>query len=103
MLRLFFDDKRYTTVLLVVWGGITCVIFWSLGAFHTHFMTWGPSERTVFMGMTIDTWWKWHALAQFSFWNTAANEFIGSALAPFFLNTIQASDAVGDWVDGPFA
>lgn len=87
--RLFFDDKRYTSVLLIAWGVITCTVFYILGAFHTHFMTFGPSEKTVFMGMTINNWSKWHCLAQFSFWNTAVNEFLGSALIPWFTNTIQ--------------
>lgn len=41
------------------------------------------------MAMKIDTWAKWYALAAFSFCNTTINEFIGSALIPWFTNTIQ--------------
>lgn len=87
--KLFFDDKRYTSVLLLVWMVSTCVLFYFLGAFHVYYMIWGPSEKTEFMGMRIDTWHKWHLLAQFSFWNTAVNEYLGAALVPFFQNTIQ--------------
>lgn len=68
---------------------LACGIFHHLGAFHSQFMTFGPSEKTEFMAMKIDTWPKWHLLALFSFLNTTINEFIGSALVPWFTNTIQ--------------
>ena len=84
-----FEDKRATMVLLVAWMVSACVIFWSLGAFHVHYMSFGPSAESTFMGMTIDNWGKWSALAIFSFLNTAINEFLGSALIPWFTNTIQ--------------
>lgn len=70
-------------VLLVVWMVSSCLIFWLLGAFHVHYMSVGPSAESAFMGMTIDNWWKWSALAVFSFLNTAINEFLGSALIPW--------------------
>jgi hypothetical protein len=89
IVRLLFEDKRYTMVLLVVWMVISVTVFYQLGAFHMHFMTFGPSPKTVFMGMVIDTWNKWYCLAIFSFFNTATNEFLGSALVPWFQNTIQ--------------
>jgi hypothetical protein len=89
IVRLLFEDKRYTVILLVIWMSVACVVFYFLGAFHMHFMTFGPSEKTVFMGMTIDTWNKWYCLAIFSFVNTATNEFLGNALLPWFQNTIQ--------------
>ena len=84
-IRLLFEDKRYTMILLVSWMIIACVIFYQLGAFHMHFMTFGPSEQTIFMGMIIDTWHKWYCLAAFSFVNTATNEFLGSALMPWWV------------------
>lgn len=84
-----FDDKRATILLVASWGLITVTMFWLLGAFHIQFMTFGPSDKTQFMGMLIDTWPKWFALAFFSFVNTAINEFLGNALVPFFTNTIQ--------------
>lgn len=89
ILRLVFDDKRYTTAVLVSWMVLTCGVFWHLGAFHTHFANVGPSANCVFLGLKIDTWAKWHCLVQFSFWNTAINEFLGSSLIPWFTNCIQ--------------
>lgn len=53
------------------------------------FMTFGPSEHTHFGGFCIDDWTKWTSMALFSFLNTGINEFLGSALVPFFTNTIE--------------
>lgn len=75
--------------MLFIWMILACSIFKELGAFKNQFMTFGPSQATVFMAMKIDTWSKWLALAVFSMLNTMVNEFIGSALVPWFTNTIQ--------------
>lgn len=50
MLRLFFDDKRYTTAFLILWAFLTCTIFNFLGAFHVDFMRFGPHPKSKFMG-----------------------------------------------------
>ena len=86
---ILFEEKRVTMALVTVWLIATCIIFSSLGAFHMQFMTLGPSAHTVFMGMVIDDWYKWCALSTFSFLNTGVNEFLDSALSPWFLNTVQ--------------
>lgn len=90
-IKLVFHDKRLTTVLLLTWMTVSCTIFSMLGAFDNQFMTFGPSDKTVFMAMKIDDWWKWSTLAAFSLVNTTMNEFIGSALGPWFTNTIQVA------------
>ena len=89
LVDVLFENKIATTFLVVAWMLFTCCLFYTLGAFHMQFMTFGPSPHTTFMGMVIDTWVKWAALACFSFLNTAMNEFLDSALAPWFTNTIQ--------------
>ena len=66
-----------------------CTIFYCLGAFHIPYMHVGPGDETVFMGLKIDNWGKWSALATFSFFNTCINEFISNALGPWFLNSLQ--------------
>lgn len=83
IVKLLFEDKRYTMIVLVIWMTVSCTVFRELGAFHMHFMTFGPSNETIFMGMIIDTWKKWYFLALFSFFNTATNEFLGNALLPW--------------------
>lgn len=86
---IFEQDKRYTMLVLVNWLLFSCAIFHSLGAFHISFMSVGPSETCLFMGMPINTWGKWSCLAVFSFVNTTVNEFLSTALAPWLQNTIQ--------------
>jgi hypothetical protein len=81
--------------LLVVWMIAVCTIFYCLGAFHMAYMHVGPGEDTVFMGLKIDNWGKWSALASFSFLNTCINEFISNALGPWFVKSLQASPGLG--------
>jgi hypothetical protein len=89
IVKKLFDDKRYTVGLLVVWMVTVCTIFYFLGAFHMSYIHVGPGEDTVFMGLKIDSWGKWSALAIFSFLNTCINEFISNALGPWFVNSLQ--------------
>jgi len=89
LFKKFFDDKRYTVGILVAWMMAVCTIFYFLGAFHMSYMHVGPGKDTVFMGLRIDNWAKWSALAVFSFMNTCINEFISNALNPWFLNSLQ--------------
>ena len=89
-----FNDKRCTIALVLVWMVTVCTIFYVLGAFHMAYMHVGPGEQTVFMGLKIDSWGKWTALAVFSFCNTCINEFISNALDPWFLNSLQVCAAL---------
>ncbi len=59
--------------LLVVRMFAVCTIFYCLWAFHMAYMHVSPGEDTVFMGLQIDNWGKWSALASFSFLNTCIN------------------------------
>lgn len=94
LFKKLFDDKRWTIGLLIVWMLTVCTIFYFLGAFHMSYMHVGPGKDTVFMGLKIDSWAKWSALAIFSFFNTCINEFISNALDPWFLNSLQVVVAV---------
>ena len=89
LIKVLFHDKRWTVALLLLWMVTVCTIFYWLGAFHMGYMHVGPSEATVFMGLKIDSWQKWSALAIFSFFNTGINEFISNALDPWFVNSLQ--------------
>lgn len=83
-----FDDKRVITVFLVVWLATVIALFEELGLMNTQFMTLGPSQNTVFMGVVLNTWYKWGLVAGFTFVNTAVNDFMSDALSPWILNTI---------------
>ena len=83
-----FDDKRMAVALLMVWLIIVVTVFKDIGLLDTKFMTLGPSPNTIFMGMTLDTWYTWNLVAAFTFINTAINDFMSDAISPWILNTI---------------
>jgi hypothetical protein len=83
-----FDDKRFITVFLTCWLCLVLVVFKDIGLLDTKFMTLGPSSATVFMGVTLDSWYKWGLVAAFTFINTSVNDFMSDALGPWILNTI---------------
>ena len=97
-----FEDKRCTIALLLVWMITVCTIFYVLGAFHMSYMHIGPGEQTVFMGLKINSWGKWTALAVFSFMNTCVNEFISNALDPWFINSLQVDSQSYTLSSSPF-
>ena len=88
MMDALFDDKRIIVVFLVCWLTLVLIIFEDLGLMNTRFMALGPSESTVFMGVTLDSWYKWGLVATFTFVNTAVNDFMSDAISPWILNTI---------------
>lgn len=83
-----FDDKRIIVVFLTCWLTLVLVIFEDLGLMNTRFMALGPSESTVFMGVTLNSWYKWGLVAAFTFIYTAVNDFMSDAISPWILNTI---------------
>jgi hypothetical protein len=83
-----FDDKRIAVSFLMVWLLVVIVVFKDIGMLETKFMAMGPSPATVFMGMPLDTWYKWWMVALFTLVNTSINDFMSDALSPWILNTI---------------
>jgi hypothetical protein len=83
-----FDDKRVITVFLTLWLCLVLAVCKEIGLLDTKFMTLGPSESTIFMGVTLNTWYKWSLVAGFTFVNTSFNDFMSDALGPWILNTI---------------
>ena len=83
-----FDDKRLAVGLLMLWMCLVVAVFKDIGLLDSKFMTFGPSPGTVFMGVTLDTWYKWNAVAGFTLVNTLVNDFMSDALSPWILNTI---------------
>jgi hypothetical protein len=88
MMDAMFDDKRIIVVFLLCWLTLVLVIFEDLGLMNTRFMTLGPSDSTVLMGVVLNTWYKWGLVATFTFINTAVNDFMSDAISPWILNTI---------------
>ena len=83
-----FDDKRIAVCLLMGWLCLVVVVFKDMGLLDSKFMTLGPSAATVFMGVKLDTWYRWNMVAGFTLVNTLINDFMSDALSPWIMNTI---------------
>jgi hypothetical protein len=83
-----FDDKRLAVAVLMVWLIIVMSLFKDIGLLDTSFMTFGPSITAKFMGVVLDTWYKWSMVAGFTLVNTSINDFMSDAISPWILNTI---------------
>ena len=83
-----FDDKRLAVCVLMMWLVIVMTLFKDIGLLDTSFMSFGPSPTTKFMGVVLDTWYKWNMVAGFTLVNTSVNDFMSDAISPWLLNTI---------------
>ena len=88
MMDALFDDKRVVTFTLMTWLILVLAVLKEVGLMDAHFMSFGPSETTIFMGITINSWYKWGLVAAFTFINTSVNDFMSDAISPWILNTI---------------
>lgn len=83
-----FDDKRLAVGVLMVWLAIVITVFKDIGLLDTTFMAFGPSSTAKFMGVVLDTWYKWGMVAFFTLINTSVNDFMSDAISPWIINTI---------------
>ena len=83
-----FDDKRVVTGVLMLYLTLVLVVMKEIGLLDSTFMNTGPSESTSFMGVKLNTWYKWNLVAIFTFVNTSVNDFMSDAISPWILNTI---------------
>jgi hypothetical protein len=60
-----------------------------MGLMETQFMSFGPSEKTYFMSIQLNTWHRWAFVAIFTFVSTSINDFVGDSLVPFITNVLQ--------------
>lgn len=84
-----FDDKRLTSVVLIMWLVLIVGCFAHLGIMESDIVAFGPSEHTFFMGIAINSWYRWTWVAIFTFLTTAINDFVGDSIVPWIQNTVQ--------------
>lgn len=84
----FFDDKRITITVLVVWFIIVWVLFSWLGIFTTSYMQIGPNPQLTYMGMRLDTWSRYSVVLIFVIISTTINDIAGDAISPWMQNSI---------------
>ena len=94
-----FDDQRLMVAAIWVWLCVVLIIFSQMGLFHSEFVRFGPSPTTTYVGITLDTWEKWSAVAIFSAISSFMNDMANESLEPFFLCVIR--DVKGRYI--PFS
>jgi hypothetical protein len=94
-----FDDQRLMVSATWVWLIVVLIIFSQMGLFHSEFIRFGPSTTTTYVGITLDTWSKWAAVAVFSAISSFMNDLANESLEPFFLCVIR--DVKGRYI--PFS
>ena len=94
-----FDDQRLMIASVWVWLVIVLVIFSQMGLFHSEFIRFGPSPTTTYVGISLDTWEKWSAVAIFSAVSSFMNDMANESVEPFFLCVIR--DVKGRYI--PFS
>jgi len=94
--KLLFDDKRCTSIVLVAWVvlSLTLLYVFTRGLEKVAFMHLGPSDTVKIIDIPINNWGRWWGVALFTFCNTSIAEFVDSALVPWFQNTIQVDHCV---------
>lgn len=83
-----FDDKRMAVAVLMLWLTVVMTVFKDIGLLDSSFMQFGPSTSAKFMGVVLDSWYKWGMVATFTLLNTAMNDFMSDAISPWIINTI---------------
>ena len=84
-----FEDTRVCACVLLVHMGFVLCLFQEMGVLDGQFMHLGPSANAKFMGLVMDTWYKWGLLAGFTFIDATVNFFMAEAISPWLLNTIM--------------
>lgn len=56
---------------------------------HSKFLNIGPSQFNTLFGVTLNSWFKWWAVAIYTFISTAIAAFSSDSIAPWITNTIQ--------------
>ena len=90
MFMQIFDDKRVITAVIGLWTLVTACVF--LGIMledESPFLSFGPNERTMLMGVQLDSWGKWWCVAVYTFASTGIAAFSSDAVVPWITNTIQ--------------
>lgn len=85
-----FDDRRLISLLLFVWTVVSCGVFTYIMILdNSKFLNAGPSKHNKLFGVVLDSWFKWWAVAIYTFISTAIAAFSSDSIAPWITNTIQ--------------
>lgn len=86
----FFNDRRAISGVLLLWTILSCAVFYHIMVQDkSKFLNIGPSAHNTLFGVVLDSWFKWWAVAIYTFVSTAIAAFASDSIAPWITNTIQ--------------
>jgi hypothetical protein len=88
-LNAVFDDKRIMIGVIWAWMIVVLGVFTEMGLLKSDFVRFGPSPTTHYVGIVLDTWAKWGAVAGFTAVSSFMNDLAGESLEPFFLMVLR--------------
>ena len=96
--------KRYSVLSSLIiscsWIIVITLILSVYTSKKTNFLMFGPSNKTIFIDLKIDTWEKWFLTMVYSFLSQCVHSYINSTLYPFMVNVIR--DYKSEWNDTMF-
>ena len=90
MCEALFNDRRVIIVAILCWTILSASTFVGIMLNdNSAFMLMGPNKRTVLFGVLLDSWFKWWAVAVYTFMSTSIAAFSSDSIEPFITKTIQ--------------
>lgn len=86
-----FHDPAAATSLMVGWTVICVGAVGAMGMLP--YLHVGPSPDVSLLGVAIDNWSKWGAVAAFSVVNTVVSQLGSNVVSPWYINTVADSKA----------
>jgi hypothetical protein len=84
-------DKRICAFILVLWVSILCGLFVGFGGYKNNDyikFSYGPSRDLMFLGMPIDTWYRWTVFIFIASIDTLVHTWAVDMVQPWVVNTI---------------
>jgi len=90
MCEALFNDRRVIIFAILCWTILSiCTFVGIMLNDNSAFMLMGPNKRTMLFGVLLDSWFKWWAVAVYTFLSTSIAAFSSDSIEPFITNTIQ--------------
>jgi len=90
VMKKYFVDLRFMTVLMCIWLCIVVIVLVELEVFsRSKFMAFGPRPELTFMHVSIDNYYKYNILICMIVFHTFITDLIADSLVPHVLNFVQ--------------
>lgn len=82
-------SAKIASNIVFLWMIITFILLLSLGFTSSEFVNFGPSDKLSFLGIKINTWWKWLGVCIYTFVNQIVTTYGLETISPWMINIVQ--------------